>query len=97
MYEEFLKYLMEVPSYKSKRSISSSALKYADAINTISDDMIAADLIKERLYNIVDLKKLDKIIEDIKDNDAFIDKNERGNKMYSNALDHYKYFRYYYL
>lgn len=93
MYEEFLQYLEEKPSFKSGRYITASAKKYADAISTISDEMVEARIINGCLYNIIDVNILDKMIAIIMKNEDFINKNQRGNNMYSNALEHFQYFR----
>ena len=92
MYEAFLEYLQKEPSYKSGRSISASSKKYADAIFIISEEMMATGVIERSLYNVTDPNELHKLIIAIFDNQIFIDKNKRGNKMYSNALDHYLHF-----
>lgn len=92
MYTVFLKYLYENPSFKSGKRISASAKKYADAINSISNDMEEAGLINLNLHDIHDVQELDNTIKLILENDFFLKKNHRGNKMYSNALEHYQYF-----
>lgn len=95
MYQEFLQYLEEKPSFKSGRYIKASAKHYANAIRTISDEMIEVGMINESIYNIIDVCLLDKVIIKIMKNKNFIEKNQRGDNMYSNALEHFQYFRHY--
>jgi len=90
-YKGFKRYLEEIPSFKSGRILSDSSVKkYADSINKISDEMIDINLISKNLYVIDDGDILDDMILRILENDYFIEKNERGDYMYSNALEHYQ-------
>ena len=93
MYEDFLKYLEEKPSFKNGRYITASAKKYADAILTISNEMIEVKMIDGSLYNIIDVVLLDRAISKIMSDEEFIQKNKRGRKMYSNALEHFQHYR----
>ena len=69
----------------------SSISKYSGAVGTISKDMIAAGIIQKPLFN-MNAYELDNAIESVMKSQSFIDKNTRGNHMYSNALKQYRLF-----
>lgn len=93
VYEKFKRFLEENPSFKSGKVLStSSSIKYADAINKISEEMIANNIINENLFSVQDTDVLNNMIIKILNNKDFIIKNKRGDYMYSNALEHYQYF-----
>lgn len=69
----------------------SSVSKYTRAVNTISNEMLEYGVIRKSLLNMNSVE-LGAAIMDISDNGYFIEKNTRGNKMYSNALKQYKEF-----
>jgi len=93
MIKEFEKWLMTCTDTKKGHRLSdSTAYKYSRAIKTISKDMLECGVINVDLLNIKDRLELSKVILKIKDTDDFVTKNERGNKMYSNALDYYLEF-----
>lgn len=62
--------------------------KYFDAINTVSNEMAGWGLDEVDIYSQNDPTYIDKIML----NRDFIEKNRRGNQMYSAALNHYKKF-----
>ncbi|PWW32298.1 hypothetical protein DFO73_101562 [Cytobacillus oceanisediminis] len=79
----FIKWLEEnknISSYSSKRYIS--------AIDTISSEIERFGLNIINLYNIYNIE----IIDNILSNPLFQEKNQKGNRMYSAALNHYKKF-----
>lgn len=65
--------------------------KYTNAIRTISKDMLANGVISKPLVRMEDVE-LDISIALIFYNQSFVAKDERGNRMYSNALKQYRYF-----
>lgn len=70
----------------------SSIDKYARAVRTISQEMIQKKVIAKPI-NEMDAFELDIAMSIIMHNPYFIDKNKRGNHMYSNALKQFRYFR----
>jgi len=62
--------------------------KYFDAINTVSNEIAGWGLDKIDIYSLKDPTYIDEIML----NSDFIEKNKRGNQMYSAALNHYKKF-----
>ena len=69
----------------------SSIYKYKRAVNTVSNEMLEQQVVNKSLFN-MNLVELDIAIYNIFDNPLFIEKNTRGNHMYSNALKQYRYF-----
>ena len=68
-----------------------SIAKYYGAIRTISHEMLARGAISKQRQN-MDVFELDIAISAILSHPYFIEKNTRGNHMYSNALKQYRYF-----
>ncbi|MBU9674963.1 hypothetical protein KQ939_02810 [Planococcus sp. CP5-4] len=81
---EFVNWL-ELNTSLSPNSIS----KYAGAINTISKELNDEGKLQGSLYSIVDSFEVEKTYRTYFAIPCFIDKNHRGNNMYSNALKHY--------
>ncbi|MGN1411105.1 MAG: HNH endonuclease [Oscillospiraceae bacterium] len=79
--EKFEEYLYNIVS-------ENSAHKYANAINSISNDMINVSLISCNLYSYSDINTLFCDISKIFNNDVFNQKDKKGHKMYSCALNH---------
>jgi len=71
---------------------SSSINKYTRAIKTITKELQGYDSLIPNLYNLDDPKKVETITEKYFSFPEFQDKDTRGNRMYSNALKHYKNF-----
>lgn len=69
----------------------SSVYKYTHAVKTISDDMLSEKVLNKPLSD-MELYEVDLAIAVIFHTPSFIDKDTRGNHMYSNAL---KWFRFY--
>ena len=69
----------------------SSISKYYRAIGTISREMLERGIISKQLQN-MNAFELDIAISVILNHPDFIEKNTRGNHMYSNALKQYRYF-----
>ncbi|MCM3569802.1 hypothetical protein [Neobacillus mesonae] len=70
---------------------SYSIRRYANAIDTLSDELGNYGLHEINLYHDVPEMVIDNILK----NPAFLEKNKRGNNMYSAALNHYKnYIKY---
>lgn len=69
----------------------SSIVKYSGAVGTVSREMLEEKIISRPLQN-MDPFELDLAINSIMRSCYFIDKNTRGNHMYSNALKQYRYF-----
>lgn len=70
----------------------SSISKYARAITAISKDMMNEGLIKKPLTE-MNRAELDFVIPMILNNPFFIEKNNRGNKMYSNGLKQFRSYK----
>lgn len=69
----------------------SSINKYYGAVGTISREMYSKGVIQKPFEN-MSLFELDIAISSTMDDSDFIEKNTRGNHMYSNALKQYRYF-----
>lgn len=69
----------------------SSIYKYSRAVNTVSEEMQTLGVISSPLREMTSMD-LDVCIPRILSNSEFIEKNQRGNNMYSNALKQYRYF-----
>lgn len=70
---------------------SSSVVKYARAVQTISKEMCAQSVISKPLHDMSSFE-IDIAVASIMGNNYFIDKNSRGNHMYSNALKQYRFY-----
>lgn len=68
-----------------------SVSKYVGAVGTISREMIDEGVISKPIYNMTAFE-LDVAIPLILDYPSFIQKNTRGNHMYSNAIKQYRYY-----
>ncbi|PEF35333.1 hypothetical protein CON84_23475 [Bacillus sp. AFS094228] len=66
--------------------------KYSGAINTISDELVRYGLLEGNLYNIIDPVTIESKSSKYLSIPEFIEKDIRGNKMYSNALRYYNLF-----
>lgn len=69
----------------------SSALKYARAVQTISKEMNDQSVIFKPLSNMSSFE-IDIAVASIMENTYFVDKNSRGNHMYSSALKQYRLY-----
>lgn len=69
----------------------SSITKYYGAVGTVSREMLDLGIISKHLQN-MNAFELDIAISAILNHPYFIEKNTRGNHMYSNALKQYRYF-----
>ena len=69
----------------------SSVYKYTHAVKTISDDMLSEGVIDKPLAD-MELYEVDLAIAVIFHTRSFIDKDTRGNHMYSTALKWYRFF-----
>lgn len=76
----------------SNTTLSSYSIgRYAGAIDTLSIELGGYGITETSLYNINDIEVIDTIIKNAK----FQEKNSKGNRMYSAALNHFKnYIRY---
>ena len=81
----------------SKWLISTSSLsensvyKYTHAVKTISDEMLSERVLDKPLAD-MELYEVDLAIAIIFHTPSFVDKDTRGNHMYSNALKWYRFF-----
>lgn len=76
----------------SRANLSESSIyKYSGAVRTISREMLELGVTSKPLFN-MSVFELDIAIYNITNNKYFIDKNLRGDHMYSNALKQYRYF-----
>ena len=69
----------------------SSVYKYTHAVKTISDDMLLERVLDKPLSD-MELYEVDLAMAVIFHTPSFIDKDTRGNHMYSNALKWYRFF-----
>jgi 5-methylcytosine-specific restriction enzyme A len=67
----------------------SSIEKYSGAINTISEELMHKGLIDKHLYEISDSVQAEKAKSSYFSVKEYIEKDERGNRMYSRALIYY--------
>lgn len=82
--EYYIQYL------KIIRGNSASTIKhYLGALDTISSYLTAKQKIQTTIYEITDLNKLQTIKENLFQDPTFIDKDERGHRMYSAGLNNY--------
>ena len=77
---------------KSTKLAGSSVDKYARAVRTISQEMLDQQIIFKPILE-MDSFELDIAMALIAGNAYFVDKNKRGNHMYSNALKQFRYYR----
>lgn len=77
---------------KSTKLAESSVDKYARAVRTISQEMLDQKIISKPILE-MDSFELDIAMALIAGNAYFVDKNKRGNHMYSNALKQFRYYR----
>lgn len=86
MKDRFINWLKE-----NKPDLKDSSIeKYSRAVRTISEQFVVG----RSLYKIDSYDEAREVVEKIYDNAEFVQKNERGNRMYSNALDKYLEFLY---
>lgn len=72
-------------------SLAPSTIKsYAGAINTVSKGLKKYNAINGNLYNVYNATEVETLILKYFSISEFIEKDSRGNKMYSNALKYYK-------
>ena len=69
----------------------SSIYKYTGAVNTISNEMVERGVINKSLLQ-MNLLEIDISVQNILNNNYFINKNLTGRRMYSNALKQFRYF-----
>lgn len=77
---------------KSTKLAESSVDKYARAVRTVSQEMLDQKIISKPILE-MDSFELDIAMALIAGNAYFVDKNKRGNHMYSNALKQFRYYR----
>lgn len=77
---------------KNKKLMQSSIEKYVSAIRTISKDLGKELGIDLKIYDITDMNEFNKIYKLYYDNSELMNKNKKGNNMYSNGLNCYKEF-----
>ena len=68
--------------------------KYINGVNTISKEMIKMKIIDKPLEN-MELYELDKSIENILKNLIFQEKDNQGNRMYSNSLKRFRCYKFF--
>lgn len=77
---------------ESERVSVSSTEKYVRSIRAVSKDMMSEGVISKELYKINSYSEYVIALKAIMENDFFIEKNNRGNRMYSSALKKYAKF-----
>lgn len=82
--EYFIRYMRDI------RKLSETSIRhYLDALQSISKHLKEMNLVRENVYEIVDIDELDKVRTLLYSNTRFAVKNERGNNMYSAGLNNY--------
>ncbi len=69
-----------------------SVKKYCRAIRAITKDMLEEGVIDKNLYNISSSLEFERYMDIIYNNNVFVEKDTRGNRMYSVAMKHYLRF-----
>ena len=83
----YARYLTEI------RGLSDSSVRhYFDALNNISKRLKSKGLVKEDVYEIMDLDYLASVRDILYADSDFIDLNERGKRMYSAGMNNYYKF-----
>ncbi len=82
--EYYVRYLREIRGAKE-----STVNHYLGALNTISKYLVAKDKVIENIYEIDDLNTLEIIRNFLYSQPDFVEKDERGNRMYSAGLNNY--------
>jgi len=90
IHEPFRKWLKEVKLKKNGQPLIESTINcYINTLENISDDMMRSGVIEKNLYNVLSPNEIDHISNNIKTNNDFIYKNQRGHNRHNSALDHY--------
>lgn len=74
---------------KIRGNSSSTITHYLSALDVISSYLIQKQKIRITIYEITDLNNLQIIKEDLYQDPVFVDKDERGHRMYSAGLNNY--------
>lgn len=91
--EEFRKWLSETNRKKNGKLIIESTIEcYVRTIDNISEDMLKSKVIDKNLYNVLSFSELDQMVNKIKKDAGFINKNAIGHHRQSCALEHYMDF-----
>lgn len=77
---------------KIRGNSSSTVTHYLSALEVISSYLAQKQRIKKTIYEITDLNNLQIIKEDLYQDPVFVDKDERGHRMYSAGLNNYYRF-----
>ncbi len=78
---------------KIQYNVSDSTIgKYKRAIRAVSKDMNEEGVLQGDLYNISSFQKFESVKSNIFANDFFVEKDTRGHRMYSAALNWYSKF-----
>ena len=85
--EYFSRYLTEV-----RGSSPSTVRHYFDALNNISRRLNSKGLVKQDIYEIMDLDRLAAVRDILYADPEFVEQNERGRRMYSAGLNNYYRF-----
>lgn len=85
--EYYVQYLKKI-----RNNSVSTINHYLSAIDVISSHLVKKQQIKSSLYEILDLSNLQIIKESLYQDIAFVEKDERGHRMYSSALNNYLHF-----
>lgn len=80
----FIRYMRDV------RKLSETSIRhYLDALQSISRHLKEMNLVRENVYEIIDIDELDRVRALLYNDTGFAVKNERGNNMYSAGLNNY--------
>lgn len=85
--EYYIRYLQDIRGSKE-----STVNHYLGALNTISRYLVKKNEITKSIYEIEDLSELEKVRAYLYSQPDFVEKDERGNRMYSAGLNNYVRF-----
>ena len=83
----YSRYLIEV-----RKTASSTVRHYINALNNISKYLKEKGIVRENIYEIMDLNELAEVQRILFADPEFIEQNSRGNRMYSSGLKNYYLF-----
>lgn len=85
--EYFMRYLRDIKGLSDK-----SINHYLSALDVISQYLKEQGKLKSNIYEVLDLYELSKLRDDLYEDADFVEKDERGHRMYSAGLNNYYNF-----
>ena len=91
--EAFKRWLQNEKSNKFDKYISKNTIKsYTKGIHKISEVMYEAEIIDKRLYSINNIDEVQVAVEQIRQDDMYLNLNKISENMYHKALNYYTSF-----